>query len=90
MTSRKDRIGDPYEVKTYVMYDLYECMLSDFVMLRYKIWLCMSITLMNSKGVYLVYTGVWDSMSTFHKWSYEEVVREVYLWCELNDLLLSL
>ena len=37
MTSRKDRIGDPYEVKTYVMYDLYEGMLSDLVMLRYEL-----------------------------------------------------
>ena len=26
MTSRKDRIGASYEVKTYVMHDLYECM----------------------------------------------------------------
>ena len=67
MTSRKDRIGDPYEVKTYVMYDLYECMISDFVMLRYELWLCMWITLMASKCVYLVYEGVWDSMCTLHK-----------------------
>ena len=36
MTSWKDRIGDPYEVKTYIMHDLYECMLSDLVMLRYE------------------------------------------------------
>ena len=36
MTSRKDGTGDPYEVKTYVMHDLYECMLSDLVMFRYQ------------------------------------------------------
>ena len=37
ITSRKNRIEDPYEVKTYVMYDLYECMLSDLVVLRYEL-----------------------------------------------------
>ena len=37
MTIGKDRIGDPYEVKTYVKYDFYECMLSELVMLRYEI-----------------------------------------------------
>ena len=62
MTSRKERIGHPYEVKTYVMYDLYECMLSDLVMLRFELWLCMWITLMASEWVYLVYVGVWDTM----------------------------
>ena len=37
MTSRKDRIGDLYEVNTYVIYDLYECILSDLVMLIYEL-----------------------------------------------------
>ena len=59
MTLWKDIIREPYEVKTYVMYYLYECMLNDLVMLRYEIWLCMWITVMASKLVYLVYVGVW-------------------------------
>ena len=48
------------------MYDLYECMLSKFSMSKCEIWLCMSITPMNSQWVYLVYAGVLDSMCTLH------------------------
>ena len=67
MTSRKDSIEASYEVKTYVMYKLYKCMLSDFSMSRYELWVCMWNALMASKWVYLVYVEVWDSMCTLHK-----------------------
>ena len=37
MTSRKDMIGDSNEVKSYVMYDFYERMLSDLVISRHEL-----------------------------------------------------
>ena len=54
------------KINTYVMHDQDECILSDLVMLRYELCLCMWITLMASKWDYLVYVGVCDSMCTLH------------------------
>ena len=59
-------------------------------MSRHEIWLCMWVTLMAPKWVYLVYVGVWDSMCTLHKIAFEGVITVVYLWYELNELWLRL
>lgn len=67
MTSRKDRIGASYELRTYIMYELYEYILSDFTMSRYDSWVCMWIEIMDSMWVYLKYVEVLDPTRTLYK-----------------------